>query len=70
MIIIITPMDGSGNQKQHKMKMEDFKLMILNTGSFAISMTDIDVILKIILLSVSIGYTAQKWYLINKKKKQ
>ena len=48
--------------------MQDYKLLIINAGSFTISMTNIDVILKIILLSVTIGYTLQKWYLLNKKK--
>ena len=48
--------------------MQDYKLLLINAGSFTISMTNIDVILKIILLSVTIGYTAQKWWLLNKKK--
>ena len=38
------------------------------------SMTNVDVILKVILLVVTIGYTLQKWWLLNKsngrKKKQ
>jgi len=31
-----------------------------------LSFTNIDAVLKIILLSVSIGYTLQRWYLMNK----
>ena len=42
--------------------MQDYKLILINAGSFTLSMTNIDVILKIILLSVTIGYTLQKWY--------
>tara|TARA_B110000858_G_scaffold186322_1_gene229361 strand:- start:250 stop:402 length:153 start_codon:yes stop_codon:yes gene_type:complete len=48
--------------------MNDFKLYILNTFSFMASFTSIDEVLKIILLAVSIGYTAQRWYYLNKKK--
>ena len=50
------------------MKLEDLKIIGINTGSLGLSMTDIDIVLKIILLSVTIGYTAQKWYLMNKNK--
>ena len=46
---------------------QDYNTLLINAGSFGISMTDIDVALKIILLSVTIGYTIQKWYLMNKK---
>tara|TARA_R110001606_G_scaffold290_4_gene1173 strand:- start:347 stop:499 length:153 start_codon:yes stop_codon:yes gene_type:complete len=48
--------------------MNDFKLYVLNTFSFMASFTSIDEVLKIILLAVSIGYTAQRWYYLNKKK--
>ena len=46
----------------------DYNTILINAGSFGISMTNIDVALKIILVSVTIGYTLQKWYLLNKKK--
>jgi len=46
---------------------QDYNTLFINAGSFGISMTDIDVALKIILLSITIGYTVQKWYLMNKK---
>ena len=49
--------------------MQDLKIYALNTGSLAISFTNLDTILKVILLLVSIGYTVNKWYLINKNKK-
>ena len=48
----------------------DYKTLLINIGSFGISLTNIDMVLKIILLSVTIGYTLQKWYLLNKKKKK
>lgn len=47
---------------------QDYKTILINAGTFTISLTNIDVILKIVLLSVSILYTLQKWYLLNKKK--
>jgi|TARA_R110000772_G_scaffold88781_2_gene184240 hypothetical protein len=46
----------------------DYNTILINAGTFGISMTNIDVALKIILVSVTIGYTVQKWYLLNKKK--
>lgn len=46
----------------------DYNTILINASTFTITMTDIDIILKIILLSVTIGYTVQKWYLLNKKK--
>tara|TARA_R110000824_G_scaffold93941_1_gene227058 strand:- start:234 stop:398 length:165 start_codon:yes stop_codon:yes gene_type:complete len=46
----------------------DYKVLLINASSFGISMTDIDVGLKIFLLLITIFYTLQKWYLMNKKK--
>jgi len=48
----------------------DYKTIIINLSTFTISMTHIDVGLKIILLAITIGYTIQKWYLLNKNKKE
>ena len=48
----------------------DYKTLLINIGTFGISMTNIDVALKIILVLVTIGYTVQKWYLLNKNKKK
>lgn len=48
--------------------MGDIKLYSMSIAGFAMSLTDIDVILKIVLLSLTIGYTVQKWYLLNKDK--
>jgi hypothetical protein len=46
----------------------DVKLILLNAATFTISMSEIETALKILLLVFSIGYTAQRWYLMNKKK--
>lgn len=39
----------------------DLKLYLLNATSFAISLSSVDMALKIILLALSIGYTIDKW---------
>jgi len=46
---------------------QDYKTLYINMGSLGLSLTDIDIILKIALLVITIGYTLQKWYLINNK---
>ncbi len=48
--------------------MNDLKLYLLNTFSFVVSFTAVDEILKIVLLLISVGYTAQRWYYLNKNK--
>lgn len=48
--------------------MGDIKMYLLNVSTLAISMSQIDMILKITLLALSVGYTAQRWYLLNKNK--
>ena len=48
---------------------QDYKTLFINMGSLGLSLTDIDIILKIALLAITIGYTLQKWYLMNKTKK-
>jgi hypothetical protein len=50
--------------------MSDIKLYFLNVGTLAISFTTIDMTLKIFLLIVSIGYTINKWWLLQKKDDQ
>jgi hypothetical protein len=50
------------------MNQGDVKLLILNATSLTISLAEIEIILKIILLTFSIGYTAQRWILMNKNK--
>jgi len=49
--------------------MSDIKLYTFNTATLGISMTDLDVALKLTLLIISIGYTLQKWYVFNEKRK-
>lgn len=51
------------------MSITDMKLYLINFTALVVSMVDIDVILKIVLLSVSIGYTVHKWYLMYGKNK-
>ena len=46
---------------------QDYKTLFINMGSLSISLTDIDIILKITLLLITIFYTLQKWWIMNKK---
>lgn len=48
----------------------DIKLFFLNATTFALSLSDIDMILKVVLLVVSIGYTVDKWIKINKRNEE
>ena len=52
------------------MSVTDLKIYTSNIIAFTLSMTEIDFLLKIILLVSSIGYTLHKWYLLyaNRKK--
>ncbi len=47
--------------------MTDIKLLAINGVALAITMTELEVSLKIILLLVTIGYTVFKWVKLNKK---
>lgn len=51
------------------MSFGDIKLYSLSVGTMAISMTQIDTYLKILLLLVTIGYTVHKWIHLKKKDK-
>jgi len=44
------------------------KVYIINILTMAVTMTNIEVYLKIILLLVTIGYTLSKWVKIDKNK--
>jgi len=46
----------------------DFKVLGANTIALALSMTHIEVGLKVILLLISIGYTITKWVKLKEKK--
>jgi hypothetical protein len=52
------------------MTFSDLKVYTLNTMSLMITMTEVEDTLKIILLLASIGYTAQRWYIMNKKNEE
>ncbi len=51
------------------MSLTDIKIYALTAGAIATSMTDIDVVLKIIATLVAIGYTVHKWYIMYGKNK-
>lgn len=44
------------------MDIQDIKLYFINIATMAITMTQIEMFLKITLLLVSIGYTLTKWH--------
>ena len=44
----------------------DLKIYLLNTVAFIANFTQIDMMLKIVLTAVAIGYTLNKWYLMRK----
>ena len=45
----------------------DIKVMLLIASTFAITFSEVEMALKIMLLITSIGYTAQRWYFLRKK---
>ena len=49
-----------------KMNETDIKVMMLNASTFIVSFAEIEMALKIALLLISIGYTAQRWYFLRK----
>jgi len=50
-------------------ELQDIKLYTLNGSAFTLSFMEIETMLKIILLLVSIGYTIARWYEIHKNNK-
>lgn len=50
------------------MKLIDLKIYGLNGLAMALNFAEIEIGLKILLTIVVIGYTVQKWYLMNKNK--
>jgi len=46
------------------------KLYAMNFSAFTLSFTNIDMVLKIVLLIVTILYTTHKWYLMYEENKQ
>jgi len=50
------------------MNTTDLKVYLMNVSTMAISFSNLEATLKIVLLLIaSIGYTAQRWYLMNKE---
>jgi len=47
----------------------DLKIYLLNAVALAFNFTQIDITLKILLTAVAIGYTLQKWYIMNEERK-
>ena len=47
----------------------DIKVLLMNASTFAISFAQIEMALKITLLLLTLGYTAQRWYLMHKENK-
>lgn len=52
------------------MQLTDLKVYALNAIALSITFTHVETALKIILLIISIGYTATKWYEIRKQLKK
>ena len=49
------------------MNEHDVRLVLLNTTAMTVSMAQVEILLKLTLLLMSIGYTAHRWYLLRKK---
>lgn len=47
----------------------DLKIYLINAVTLAFNFTQIDLTLKILLTAVAIGYTLQKWYIMNEERK-
>jgi hypothetical protein len=47
----------------------DVKVLLMNAGTFAISFAQIEMALKIALLIITIGYTAQRWWIMYNQNK-
>ena len=52
------------------MNTTDLKVYFMNAATMALSFSNLEATLKIVLLIASIGYTAQRWYLMNKEKEK
>lgn len=50
------------------MKLIDLKIYAINGLAMILNFSKIDLVLKIVLTIVVIGYTLHKWYLMAKKK--
>lgn len=50
------------------MNLEDLKLYGLNFGAIGISLTEIELILKVLVLLATLGYTIHRWFIMYNKK--
>ena len=50
-------------------KILDLKQSILTGGYFMFTFTNVDIAMKIIAFVIATGYTARRWYLMEKKGK-
>ena len=50
------------------MTTSDLKIAFINVITLGFNFMQIDILLKIVLTAVAIGYTSQKWYLMYKRK--
>ena len=48
--------------------MQDVKLYALNATALSVSMTNIEIYLKVLLLLVTIGYTLSRWVKLKENK--
>jgi len=51
------------------MTTSDLKIAFINVITLGFNFMQIDILLKILLTAVAIGYTSHKWYLMYKSKK-
>ena len=51
------------------MTTSDLKIAFINVITLGFNFMQIDILLKIVLTAVAIGYTGHKWYLMYKSKK-
>ena len=52
------------------MNLTDIKIYAANTGAFAMSCCDwLEPTLKMLLLTATLGYTLNRWYVLRKKNK-
>jgi hypothetical protein len=47
----------------------DFKQSIITGGYFMFTFTNVDIAMKIIAFIIATGYTARRWYIMEKNKK-
>lgn len=52
------------------MNYNELKLWIINMAVITVTFTQIENVLKLLLLSVSIGYSIDKWIKLHKNKKE